>query len=134
MKLMSEDNRAVKTLGPAARTTTATGTGVDLMGFNGCLVLINGGLWTDGTHTFSLEHCDDDATYVTVPAGDMDATPPVVSSGSNDETLFQISYVGSKRYLRAKCTVTGSPSTGLVWSAMILRMDPTVRPSAAVVS
>lgn len=117
-----------QSLRPAARTATANGLGVDLKGFHSAVVLIDVGVWTDGTHTFELQESDDDVTYTAVADEDLDGAEPVVSSAATDEILLGIGYLGSKRFLRVKTTVAGA-TTGAVYGASILRGHPADAPT-----
>src|SRR4051812_5540596 len=97
-----------QSLAPAARTTTASGTGVDLQDFDAAMVVFHPGAITDGTHAPSVEESDDDSTYTAVAAGDLHGT--LANLAAN--TVQRVGYLGTKRYIRAKITVTGSPATG----------------------
>ena len=61
----------VTSLAPAARTATASGTGVDLRGYESAVASFIVGTVTDGTHTPSVEESDDDSTYTAVAAADL---------------------------------------------------------------
>ncbi|NUT96733.1 MAG: hypothetical protein HOY78_32400 [Saccharothrix sp.] len=114
-------------LAPAARTATTNGASVDLAGYDAAAVVINHGAWTDGTHTFAVQESDDNATFAAVAAADLDGTAPAVSSAAQNNTVTVVGYRGRKRYLRASVTVAGA-TTGAVYSAMVLRANPRVRP------
>ena len=122
---------AVETLAPAVRTATASGTGVDLMGYEGALVLVHMGDWTDGSHAFEIQESDDDGdtdAYSAVADADLvgaSATPePTVSDETGDDRIVAIAYIGGARYIRVVQTVTGSPSTGLAGGALVVRGYP----------
>lgn len=106
-------------------TITTDALAVDLAGLNAAEVAIVVGLWTDGTHTFSLQDSPDGITYTTVAAGsyfitgNLAITTFVVNSTLTDQTVLQVGYRGTKRYLKVICTVAGSPSTGLCWGACV---------------
>lgn len=114
---------AATTLAPAVRTESANGTGVDLQGYEGALVIVQAGTVTDGTHTIEVQESIDNSTFTAVSDGDLQGTEPAITS-SNDEAVYEIGYRGTKRYIRAVVTVTGSPSTGGVYGALVVRGNP----------
>lgn len=96
-------------IAPLLRTTTISGTGVDLSNFGGNTFLFIPGAITDGTHTPTLEESDSSGSgYSTVAAADQVGTLAALVAN----TVQEASYIGAKRYVRAVVTVTGSPSTG----------------------
>lgn len=106
-----------QSLVPAARTSSANGTGVDLQGSEGALVVVNCGALTDGTHTPSLEESDSSGSgYTAVAAADRIGSLAACTAN----TVQAIGYIGSKRYIRVVMTIAGSPSTGAVTSASII--------------
>lgn len=102
---------------PAAKTTTSNGSSVDLSGYNSALVVLTVGTITDGTHTPKLQECDDNSTWADVAAGDLEGTFAALASSTSQ----YIGYKGHKRYLRVVVTVTGSPSTGGVYGAAVIK-------------
>lgn len=95
-----------QTLVPAARTATATGSAVDLAGFDAVAVVVNVGAVTDGS--FSIEVQESDASgsgFAAVASADLDGTEPATLT-ANTQTV--IGYHGIKRYLRAVATDAGS--------------------------
>ena len=111
-------------LAPAARTTTANGTGVALAGFNSVAILFVVGAITDGTHTVKVQESDDNSTYTDVAAGDLIGSLSALSANTNQK----VGYKGSKPYVRAVTTITGSTSTGGVYSAVVIRGDAIKQP------
>lgn len=114
---LNKDIASATSLAPAVRTTTANGTGVDLQGFGAAMVVWNVGTITDGTHTPKLQESDDNSTFTDVAAGDLSGTHAALVSSTNQE----IGYTGRKRYIRAVTTITGSPSTGGAYAALVVR-------------
>lgn len=106
-----------------ARTTTTTGSTVDLMtdqgGFRSALVVIHTGTITDGTHTVTVQDSPDNTNWTAVADEFLQGTEPAIGA-SNDDTLFEIGYTGHQRYLRVLITVTGSPATGGIYGATVL--------------
>lgn len=106
-----------QSLGPAARTTSANGTGIDLRDHDGAMVVWHPGTITDGTHTPTLEESDTlGSGYTVVAAADMQGTFAALASN----VIQRVGYVGSKRYIRAVITVSGA-TTGGVYGAEIVR-------------
>jgi hypothetical protein len=118
------------TLTPAARTASANGTTVDRAEdssmFQDALVVIPVGTVTDGTHTFEVQHSDDNSSWSAVADADLQGTEPAVTS-STDETVYELGYKGDKRYLRVAVTVA-SATTGGVYGAHIVLANPRVAP------
>lgn len=121
-----------QSLAPAARTASANGTGVDLLGKrkDAVAVLFDIGLFTDGSFTLSVEESDDDSSYSAVAAADLEGSLSVVDGTDDDNTTQIVGYKGTKRYIRAKVAEgsSPSPSTGLVIGAAVLTV-PLVRPA-----
>lgn len=125
------NNLLVKnTLTPAARTASANGTTVDRAEdssmFQDALVVITVGTVTDGTHTFEVQHSDDNSSWAAVADADLQGAEPAVTS-STDETVYEIGYKGVKRYLRAATTVA-SATTGGLYGAQVVLSNPRVAP------
>lgn len=111
---------AVASLDPAVRATgTANGSSADLAGYGAAVALVNFGAYTNGTHTPSLEHSDDNSAFAAVAAAELDGSfTPISASAAG--TTQRVGYRGSKRYLRVVMTVAGG-ATGAASSAVILR-------------
>lgn len=119
---------AAHTLEPMVRATgTANGAGVDLQGYNAAMAVVYFGAYTNGTHTPSLEHSDDNSSYSAVQAADLDGSFTAVSSSGGAYSVQRVGYRGAKRYLRAVMTVA-SGATGAASTALILRGDAAMEP------
>ncbi|WP_029002731.1 hypothetical protein [Azorhizobium doebereinerae] len=117
-------------LHPAARTNgTATGSTVDLQGFNGAMLVFSAGAWTDGSHTPALHESDDGTTFIAVGTADLLGTLTAVSGTAQQNAVQRQGYIGNKRYLRAM-QVTATATTGALTSAAIVRGRPNVAPVA----
>ena len=115
----------VNSLAPAARTTTASGTAVDISLFDKVAVVFVVGAITDGTHTFSVEESDASGSgFAAVSASQLSGTPGAATANTNQE----IGYLGTKRYIRAVTTITGSPSTGGVYAAVVVKAGARTEP------
>ena len=118
---------SASTLEPALRATgTANGTGVDLQGYGAAMVVVHFGAYTNGTHTPSLEHSDDNSSFSAASASDMDGSFTAVSASAAGTTQ-RVGYRGSKRYIRAVMTVA-SGATGCYSSAVVVRGQATSVP------
>lgn len=119
---------AVHSLEPAVRPTGSyNGAGVDLAGFHAAMVLVYFGAYTNGTHTPSLEHSDDNSSFSAVAAAELEGSLTAVGSSGGANTLQRVGYRGAKRYLRAVMTVSGG-ATGAASASVILRSDGSYQP------
>ncbi len=116
-----------QSLAPAARVNgTATGTAVDLRGFDGAVITVSFGAYTDGTHTPTVVHSDDNVAFTTCVYGtDIDGPSNLtaVNSGAGANTIQQIGYIGGKRYIAVVLTTTGA-TTGTLSGANIVAGYP----------
>jgi hypothetical protein len=104
---------------PAAFTSTVNGVGVDISSKHGAMVVFQAGTITDGTHTPSVEHSNDNGVgdaWATVPAGELIGSLAVLA----EDTVQRVGYKGMKGWLRAVSTVSGGPSTGGVYGASVI--------------
>lgn len=107
------------------RTATVNGTGIDLQGYDGALVIINADTVTDGTHTPKVEESADNSAWNDAAAADLVGTTLVAITAAS---VQKIAYVGAKRYIRATVTVTGGPATGGKYNALVVRGFPSLQP------
>lgn len=124
MRRTTFNHQLVKsTLDPVARTASVAGAGVDLLQgrqkFRTATVVVQTGAITDGTHDIEVQESDDDVTYTAVAAADLQGTEPSIGV-ADDNTVFEVGYVGSKRHLRASVTVTGATSGGIYGAVVVL--------------
>jgi hypothetical protein len=115
-----------RSLSPAARTASADGASVDLQGYDAAEVVIATGTITDGTHTIEVQESADDSTFTAVADGDLIGTEPAIVA-ADDDKVFEIGYIGTKRFLRVITTVTGA-TTGGVYGAAIVRSHARKQP------
>lgn len=111
------------TFPPAARTASANGSSADRKFNESAIVVLNVGVWTDGTFTFALQESDDDTTFTAVSASQIQGALPVVSDATTNNTSFHIGYLGNKRYLRLAVTAAGT-TTGAIFGATIIEDFP----------
>lgn len=127
------NNLLVKqTLAVAARTATANGTGVDRTPDTGrfhagAMVVVHTGTITDGTHTIEVQDSDDNVTFAAVADAFLQGAEPVIGA-VDDNKVYEIGYLGLKRYLRVAATVTGTPVTGGVYGATVVLGHPRIGP------
>ena len=109
-----------QSLSPAARTNgTATGTAVDLRGYDAAVVSVSFGTWTDGTHTPSVLQSMDGTSYVACAASDLLGTLSAVSGTAGQNTAQQVGYIGNYRFLEVVMTTTGATTGALSTGSVI---------------
>jgi hypothetical protein len=112
LRAISQELPTVPLIGPKAITTTTNGTALDLSATDADMIVFNPGVWTDGTHTLSLQDSPDNATWTNVTTANQVGTlTPITSSAT--AVVQQVSYIGPARYLRPVVTVSGA-TTGVV--------------------
>ncbi|MCX4974220.1 hypothetical protein [Streptomyces sp. NBC_00620] len=115
-----------ETLAIVARTASANGTGVDryLSGaaFQDALVIVHTGTITDGTHAIDVQESDDNTNFTSVAAAELQGTEPSIVA-ADDNKMFVVGYKGTKRYLRAIVTASGTTSGG-IYGASVLLANP----------
>lgn len=118
----------VSTIVPQASiTATTTGTTVDLSGYRAAAVVLHVGTLTDGTFTPTVEESDDDSSWSTVAAADLSGSFAAITT-ANDVATHEVSYLGSKRYIRLLMTETVA-SAGAFFSAVVVRGNPVTGPA-----
>ena len=97
-------------LAPAAqRTTTLTGTGIDVLDYEGvALAVLNAsaGTGTDPTLDVKLQHSDDDSTYADVTGGAFTQVTDV--AGTAGVQVMKVNVSDLKRYVRVIGTIAGT--------------------------
>ncbi len=97
-------------LAPAAsRTATLTGTGIDVLEYEGvALVLLNAsaGTGTSPTLDVKLQHSDDDSTYEDVTSGTFSQVTDAAETAGVKVMKLNVSDL--KRYLRVIGTIAGT--------------------------
>jgi hypothetical protein len=109
----------IPTIHPAAQTTSITGSGVDLLHYQGATIFVPVGAYTSYKHVCALYECATAAgSYTDVADADILGTEPTISGVSN--TLYTFGYKGGKRFVKLNTTGTGSGS-GVIFGALIVR-------------
>ena len=100
---------------------------IDLQGFENALILIQSGTITDGTaYEFEIKEGDDSglSDAAAVADEDLNGSEPSFAAADDDKVKY-FEYKGKKRYIRIDLkTVTGSPSTGGVFGAAVVKGNP----------
>ncbi|MGW1039332.1 hypothetical protein [Streptomyces sp. NPDC002547] len=115
-----------QSLAPAARTANASGGSVDRVAggaaFQDAVIVVSTGTITDGTHTIVLEESADNSSWAAVADADLQGTEPAIVA-ADDNKVFEIGYIGAKRYVRASVTVAGA-TTGGIYGADVVLTNP----------
>jgi hypothetical protein len=127
MRDLKNNLDVVHSLVPAAYTASANGSGVDLQGFEGAMVVFSVGAadFANGDEAYFpvVEESADGSTYTVVPAEKLEGSLNFLAANS----LQRVGYKGGQRYLRAHLSVSGtSPSTQA--SAVVVRGRPHAAP------
>ncbi|MEU1275332.1 hypothetical protein [Streptomyces sp. NPDC005799] len=119
-----------ETLAIATRTASANGTGVDRYlngaGFQDALFIVHTGTITDGTHAIDIQESDDNATFTSVASSELQGAEPSIGA-ADDNKMYVVGYKGTKRYVRAAVTASGTSSGG-TYGASVLLANPRVAP------
>jgi hypothetical protein len=114
-------------LAPAVGTGSRTGTGVDLLGYDGAVAVVHFGAWTDGTHTAKPQDSSDNTTFSDVSSSNLLGSFTGISATGSSNTTQRVGYIGGARYVRA--FITASASTVITGSAAtIVRGFPNRQP------
>ncbi|SRR5579884_269663 len=134
--------------------TTQTSAWIDLANYDGAMIYILAGNYTDGTITPVIHESADGSTDLgAVAATDLvawsatsttnsapsklndsnsnptgNAQPNAISSSATAINQ-RVGYIGAKRYIRVVSTVTGSPSTGCGYDVIIVAGRPRLMPA-----
>ncbi len=129
MRDIKNNLSGVNSLVPATITASTNGSGVDLQGYDGAMVVFQAGTADTGnaneTYTPSLEESDDNSSFSAVAASDLEGTLANMTANSAQRA----GYKGAKRYVRAVMTLGGTtPSIDV--SALVVRGLPHHAPAA----
>lgn len=143
MRDMVSDVSANVMIASATYSADTTPTAIDLLGYDGCTILIEvgaGGITFSGTNKveFVLTESDDNSSYSNVAAADVIHAPTTVTSGivynliaaHASATVVRLGYKGKKRYLKLLADFSGTHGTGTPISAVALLGYPTTAPIA----
>ncbi len=136
----------VQTLLPKAYIAATNGSNIDRLrngGYGALSLVLLPGLWTDGTHAFTIQEADDSGsntpgTYGTVAAADVMPSSEVgvygtastfVSITAATTTVQRIDYIGRKRWVRVISTESGV-TTGAAYGVDGILAAPNIFPAA----
>lgn len=115
--------RAKVSILPAVYDETVTGSTVDRLvdgdASRSVMFVLSVGTVTDGTHTVEVQDSPNGSDWTAVANEFLQGAEPALTS-ANDERVHEIGYTGHQRYVRVVSTVSGSPVTGGVYSAVVL--------------
>lgn len=101
---------------PKVHSADATGTGVDLQGFDSAVAVISTGADVAGTHAPELQEGDTlGGAYTTVAAADLQGA---FSANIGADAVERVGYIGTKRFIRMFVATSGA---SLVYGANIIR-------------
>jgi hypothetical protein len=113
-------------------TSEGTGTGVDLAGFDGALMVFDVGTALDtlsgsvyGTFQWQ-ESSASGSGYADIAAADLlgGDNAIVIDDAAEDGLLLTRTYIGSKRYVRLLVTITGTHTNGWPISGTVIKLNP----------
>jgi hypothetical protein len=100
---------------PALRAATATGSSVDLQGYDSaCIEFGVGTMATDGTFTCQLQESADGTTFGTVAQASLLGTFTAYGT-ANDPNLQRVGYIGTGRFVQVVAVFAGTGTGGIVY-------------------
>ena len=134
MKDLRSNISVVQTIAPVAGALDATGTGIDLQGYESCTFVIDAGIEgisLSGSNKIEieLEESTDNSTWTDVTASTsvIGATPDsngVVATFDADAEIpavATVGYIGDKRYVRAIANFSGTHGAGTPLAVSVIR-------------
>lgn len=113
-------------IAPAVLTATATGSSVDLSGFNAATIVVQtGAIAGSGNFAPKVQESDDGTTWTDVAAADLIGTFPTALAASS---IIKVGYKGYKRYVRPVLTLVSG--TSIAAAASVIRGRAASRPVA----
>jgi hypothetical protein len=140
MRDQYSENNVVSLLDPGVYAATTTPISVDLMGYDGFLVVLQngtGGITFTGANRidFLFQHSDDNSTWVNVVDLDVlgvtNITAGIIQSfqAAKTASVQKMGYRGNKRYIRLTATFVGTHGTGTGLSANVVRSIAALQPT-----
>ena len=134
MRDLKNNIGVVQSLAPAARSSDADGTGVDLQGFESATIVIDMGaegitLSSTNKIEIELEHSDDNSTFtdVTSSADVIGATPDsngviaTFDDPAEAPAIASVGYIGGKRYIRAVANFSGTHGSATPLAVSVIK-------------
>lgn len=112
-------------INPGTYTSDQDGDDVDLTAnsvYNSAMFCVNVGDHTDGTFTIKFQEKDSGGSYSDIADADLtngSNSVTVDGSSGNTNTVIRRGYNGDKDLVRATFDVSGGPSTGAEFSALV---------------
>lgn len=101
-------------------TGTVNGTAIDLANRDAAVVVVHVGVWTDGTHTPSMEESDASGSgFAAVAAADTIGSFAAITSNGSPATKQEVGYTGKKRYIRPVIVSSGTTTGALLGADVI---------------
>ena len=86
------------------------------------LFTIHTGTITDGSVGITVQDSDDNAAWAAAAAGDFGGATTILST--NDDTVLECYYTGSKRYARLSVVTTGATTGGSFGAPAVMAGNP----------
>lgn len=131
MKDTYHDNKAVQALAPAVISAAASGSAVDLSGFDSALFVVTTGT-VSGSGDFSVKLQESDTAtevdFSDVAPADQLGTVPATLAANN---VYRVGYIGSKRKRYVRAIVTKAGGTSIALGVVAVLGHPAIAPVAA---
>lgn len=130
MKDFFSDVLVAKSIDPILgnNDTEGTGVGVDLLGYNGALLVAYLGQSGDTLSgsvyvTVTFQESDDNSAFTNIADADLNggANLVVVDAAAEDEVIVQRGYIGAKRYVRVFVDFTGTHTNGIPIAGLVVK-------------
>lgn len=112
-----------QSIAPQAVTATVNGSGVDLRGYDGALVVIDLGTFggTTPTATIKIQDSADNTTFTDVALADLVGGDQLATiDPTNDLAVYRRGYIGTKRYVRVAVTAIAGTGPSLPMAAQVV--------------
>lgn len=116
----------------STRTATVNGTGVDVREHDSVSLVVDLGTFagTTPTATVRWEESTDNSTFTAIAAADLLGGTIAGIDTTNDETIYERGYIGTKRYVRCAITAIAGTGPSLPISAVVVLGNSFQKPVA----
>ena len=134
MRDLKNNIGVVQSLAPAARSSDADGTGVDLQGFESATIVIDMGaegitLSSTNKIEIELEHSDDNSTFTDVTSSadvigatqDSNGVIATFDDVAEAPAVSTVGYIGGKRYIRAVANFSGTHGSATPLAVSVIK-------------
>lgn len=138
---MNRENKShikpVVAIEAATYSVDKEGNGIDLQGFDSVQLSVNVGESGDTLSAsvkceLVLQESDDNSTFTDVDAADIvgadAALFALIDEAGKDQALYNVGYIGNKRYVRVFADFTGTHTNGLPLGAQALKGHADIKP------